>query len=193
MAAISHVNGTVPYIQNQLQFNLDVPPSLSQLAVRYKKPVAIVVERLGGNSEKKRPNFVQHAAPAFQFNAVSEDRLSMAIQLARRDLRKKKIDDEMQQMDEELKAAERSKKKTPRGKGLKGKSKPKDVRSRLREVEKNQNPKSKEVQTDGRRKDRKPRQKKPVFLPSGGVILKSNDLLLPGEYFYNGGPICNAT
>ncbi|XP_064650803.1 protein moonraker-like [Lineus longissimus] len=179
MAATSHRNGSVPYIQNQLQFNLDVPPTLSHLAVRYRKPEAIVVEKLGGKSEKRRPNFVEHAVPSFQFSAVSEDKLSMAIQLARRDLRKKRIDDEEQQIEEEARELEKSKKKTPRGKGSKVKSKPKDVKSRFREVERNQNPKAKEVQTDSHRRDKKPKQKKPVFLPSGGVILKATDLLLP--------------
>lgn len=95
--------------QNQLQFNLHVPLTTSNISTHFHRPKPIVVERLAGKAEQGAgfpvihlkhkifgkndypPLKVNADAPqttSFQFSALSEDRLAAAVELAKRDLKK---------------------------------------------------------------------------------------------------------
>ncbi|XP_052797905.1 protein moonraker-like isoform X2 [Mya arenaria] len=80
-------------MQNQLKFNLDVPLAASNVAVRYHKPNPIVVERAGGLTNIP----VHHHMPAESRDArrasqasITEDRMALAVRLAKRDLKKQR-------------------------------------------------------------------------------------------------------
>ena len=72
---------------NQLRFNLDMPSMPSNLAVRYRNPGPLVIEKLGGVAATSEANpKVQNESPV-KFTALSEDRISLAIRLAKHDLK----------------------------------------------------------------------------------------------------------
>ncbi|ESO97923.1 hypothetical protein LOTGIDRAFT_153031 [Lottia gigantea] len=82
---------------NQLQFNLNAPPSANNLIYKQRKPEPIMIERLG-QSKSKRENFSPTSLPlnsSMQFSVLSEDKLSAAVLLARRDFRNQKRAEEM--------------------------------------------------------------------------------------------------
>lgn len=80
---------------NQLQFNLDVPIVASNRSVRFHKPNPIVIERYDGPTREQNASQQQKG---FEFCTVSEDKMSLAIKLAQRDMKKKKWMEEMQSM-----------------------------------------------------------------------------------------------
>ena len=72
--------------QTQLRFNLAPGcPSREDLAVRFRKPAPIIIERL---SPRQAPNGKQERDAYSSFSAVSRDRLQEAVLLAKRDLRR---------------------------------------------------------------------------------------------------------
>ncbi|XP_070573409.1 protein moonraker-like isoform X2 [Ptychodera flava] len=80
------VRDPVEHRQNQLQFNLDAPSDPSNLATRYLKPGPITIEKLTTPQSRKA------AGPRFspmQFSVISEDKLSLAMKLAKRDIKRK--------------------------------------------------------------------------------------------------------
>lgn len=80
-------------IQNQLKFNLGVPLSAANIAVRYHKPNPIVIERAGGLNERTHQQGPISRSPgqsSLNLSNVSEDRLALAVQLAKRDVKKRK-------------------------------------------------------------------------------------------------------
>ncbi|XP_074640185.1 protein moonraker-like [Tubulanus polymorphus] len=95
----------IPHIQNQLRFNLHRSTSPSNLAVRFRKPGPVIVERLGSSPTRRHPDFVEHAPPSVQFSVISEESLSMAVKLAKRDIKKKKMDLELEKLRKEQEQA----------------------------------------------------------------------------------------
>ncbi|XP_072099161.1 protein moonraker isoform X2 [Mobula birostris] len=81
-------NRTQSY-KTQLKFNKDVVNAVSNLAVKFTNPRPIVIEKLQQPYQQQVRDDVQSVRSSMQFSAVSEDRLNVAIQLAKRDLRKK--------------------------------------------------------------------------------------------------------
>ncbi|XP_045343260.1 protein moonraker isoform X3 [Leopardus geoffroyi] len=85
-------------LQNQLQFNRSVPAHSSNLAARYSCPDAIRIEKLTHSSgESYRggdPGF--RAGPdvsgSASFSVISEERLSYAVHLAKRDVRRRQFE-----------------------------------------------------------------------------------------------------
>ncbi|XP_040309462.1 protein moonraker isoform X3 [Herpailurus yagouaroundi] len=90
-------------LQNQLQFNRSVPAHSSNLAARYSCPDAIRIEKLTHSSgESYRggdPGF--RAGPdvsgSASFSVISEERLSYAVHLAKRDVRRRQFEQHVRQ------------------------------------------------------------------------------------------------
>ncbi|XP_033748027.1 protein moonraker-like [Pecten maximus] len=88
-------------IQNQLQFNLDVPSNVQNVAFKFHRPNPIVIDKGGGPPGVIFP--VGHAgvhgppkggihdvSGGLNLSSMSEDRMSIAMKLAQRDIRKKR-------------------------------------------------------------------------------------------------------
>ncbi|XP_021357152.1 protein moonraker-like [Mizuhopecten yessoensis] len=93
-------------IQNQLQFNLDVPSNVQNLAFKFHRPNPIVIDKGGGPPGVVFPagHAGIHGLPqggshdnsgGLNFSSISEDRMSIAMRLAQRDIRKKKEEEHM--------------------------------------------------------------------------------------------------
>ncbi|XP_078278638.1 protein moonraker isoform X2 [Rhinoraja longicauda] len=81
--------------KTQLKFNRDVMNAVSNLAVKFTDPRPIVIEKLHQPCETQIRDDAQSLRGSLQFSAVSEDRLNMAVQLAKRDLRKKHLEEQV--------------------------------------------------------------------------------------------------
>ncbi|XP_019515394.1 PREDICTED: protein moonraker isoform X6 [Hipposideros armiger] len=85
--------------QNQLQFNKNVPTHSSNLAIRYSCPRAIKIEKLKHSYNEsyhcKDSDFRDgpDQSSAFSFSVISEERLSYAVHLAKRDLKRRKLEE----------------------------------------------------------------------------------------------------
>ncbi|KAL4223194.1 hypothetical protein ACF0H5_016666 [Mactra antiquata] len=80
------------FMQNQLKFNLDNQLAASNVAVRYHKPNPIVVERAAGlvnvpNAPQYEKQPVMRDLPSAR-SSVCDDRMALAVRLAKRDLQK---------------------------------------------------------------------------------------------------------
>ncbi|XP_078294059.1 protein moonraker isoform X3 [Panthera onca] len=90
-------------LQNQLQFNRSVPAHSSNLAARYSCPDAIRIEKLthshGESYRGGDPGF--RAGPdvsgSASFSVISEERLSYAVHLAKRDMRRRQFEQHVRQ------------------------------------------------------------------------------------------------
>ncbi|XP_019269305.2 protein moonraker isoform X2 [Panthera pardus] len=90
-------------LQNQLQFNRSVPAHSSNLAARYSCPDAIRIEKLthsyGESYRGGDPGF--RAGPdvsgSASFSVISEERLSYAVHLAKRDVRRRQFEQHVRQ------------------------------------------------------------------------------------------------
>ncbi|NXI66501.1 MOONR protein, partial [Anseranas semipalmata] len=86
-------------LQTQLQFNRSVPAVPENLALRFSNPCPIIIEKL------KPPNDQRNLAgsddssvrSSGMFSVVSEERLKLAIQLAKRDIKRKHLEEQVQQ------------------------------------------------------------------------------------------------
>lgn len=85
--------------QNQLQFNKNVPTHSSNLAIRYSCPHAIRIEKL-----KHSYNESYHGkdldfrdgpdlSSSVSFSVISEERLSYAVHLAKRDVKRRQLEE----------------------------------------------------------------------------------------------------
>nr|XP_021528450.1 protein moonraker isoform X2 [Aotus nancymaae] len=94
---------TVLQTQNQLQFNRNVPTHSNNLAIRYSCPHAIRIEKL-----KHSYNESYHCKDAdcrvgpdlgssVSFSVISEERLSYAIHLARRDVKRRQFEEHIKE------------------------------------------------------------------------------------------------
>ncbi|XP_053313174.1 protein moonraker [Spea bombifrons] len=87
--AIYHTKG------NQLQFKRGVPTHPSNLATHFSNPSPIVIEKLGanlkkvGSSDEDDPS--RRSSPSISFSVISEERLNLAVWLAKRDLKRKHL------------------------------------------------------------------------------------------------------
>lgn len=88
-------------MQNQLQFNRNVPTHPSNLAVRYFSPHAIKIEKL-----KHSDNELYHCkdldfkagndlSSSVSFSVISEEKLSYAVHLAKRDVKRRQFEEHM--------------------------------------------------------------------------------------------------
>lgn len=85
--------------QNQLQFNKNVPTHSSNLAVRYSSPRAIKIEKLKHSYNESyhcKDSDLRDApdlSSTFSFSVISEERLSYAVRLAKRDMKRRKLEE----------------------------------------------------------------------------------------------------
>ncbi|XP_073421664.1 protein moonraker [Dendrobates tinctorius] len=84
----------------QLRFNLDVLTNPSNLAAQYTNPSPIVIEKLSAppniyTDHLAAEHFLQNSRSPVSFSIVSEERLNLAVQLAKRDVRRKHLRDKV--------------------------------------------------------------------------------------------------
>ena len=83
-----------PHQMNQLQFNLGVPTTESQLTTRFRKPQPIVIEKISEQSQT--PHATPHIPSVYPVHvasvssSLSSDRLALAVHLAKKDVKKVK-------------------------------------------------------------------------------------------------------
>lgn len=89
--------------QNQLQFNKNVPTHSSNLAIRYSCPHAIRIEKLKHSYNEsyhcKDLDFRDgpHLSSSVSFSVISEERLSYAVHLAKRDVKRRQFEEHIKE------------------------------------------------------------------------------------------------
>ncbi|XP_051681293.2 protein moonraker isoform X4 [Oryctolagus cuniculus] len=93
-----------PPTQTQLQFNRDVPTHSSNLAVRYSCPHGIRIEKLkhayNESYHCKDSDFQvgPDVSGSVSFSVISEERLSYAVQLAKRDVKRRQFEEHIKEL-----------------------------------------------------------------------------------------------
>lgn len=86
-------------LQTQLQFNGNVPAVPENLALRFSHPRPIIIEKLKASSDQR--NLVGSEDPSLRssgiFSVVSEERLKLAVQLAKRDIKQRRLEEQVKQ------------------------------------------------------------------------------------------------
>ncbi|KAM8991543.1 protein moonraker isoform 4-T5 [Ara ararauna] len=86
-------------LQTQLQFNRNVPAAPENLALRFSNPRPIIIEKLKASNNRR--NLSGSEDPSMQssgiFSVVSEERLKLAIQLAKRDIKRRQLEEQVKQ------------------------------------------------------------------------------------------------
>ncbi|XP_075024295.1 protein moonraker isoform X2 [Calonectris borealis] len=86
-------------LQTQLQFNRNVPAVPENLALRFSNPCPIIIEKLKASSDPR--NLAGSEDPSIRsssmFSVVSEERLKLAIQLAKRDIKRRHLEEQVKQ------------------------------------------------------------------------------------------------
>ncbi|XP_023795231.1 protein moonraker isoform X2 [Cyanistes caeruleus] len=84
-------------LQTQLQFNRSVPAVPENLALRFSHPRPIIIEKLKASNNQR--NLVGNEDPSLRssgmFSVVSEERLKLAVQLAKRDIRQRRLEEQV--------------------------------------------------------------------------------------------------
>ncbi|XP_036250821.1 protein moonraker isoform X1 [Molothrus ater] len=87
-------------LQTQLQFNRNVPAVPENLAVRFSHPRPIIIEKLKASSDQR--NLVGSEDLSLRssgmFSVVSEERLKLAVQLAKRDIKQRRLEEQVKQL-----------------------------------------------------------------------------------------------
>ncbi|XP_059685178.1 protein moonraker [Gavia stellata] len=86
-------------LQTQLQFNRNVPAVPENLALRFSNPRPIIIEKLKASNDPR--NLAGSEDPSIRssgmFSVVSEERLKLAIQLAKRDIKRRHLEEQVKQ------------------------------------------------------------------------------------------------
>ncbi|XP_072737954.1 protein moonraker isoform X3 [Ciconia boyciana] len=86
-------------LQTQLQFNRNVPAVPENLALRFSNPHPIIIEKLKASNDQR--NLAGSEDPSIRnsgmFSVVSEERLKLAIQLAKRDIKRRHLEEQVKQ------------------------------------------------------------------------------------------------
>lgn len=88
--------------QTQLQFNRSIPTHSSNLAIRYSSPHAIRIEKLKHSSSEphcKDSDFRDglDLSSSVSFSVISEERLSYAVHLAKRDVKRRQFEEHIKE------------------------------------------------------------------------------------------------
>ncbi|KAK4812350.1 hypothetical protein QYF61_017127, partial [Mycteria americana] len=82
-----------------LQFNRNVPAVPENLALRFSNPHPIIIEKLKASNDQR--NLAGSEDPSIRssgmFSVVSEERLKLAIQLAKRDIKRRHLEEQVKQ------------------------------------------------------------------------------------------------
>ncbi|XP_009989390.1 PREDICTED: uncharacterized protein KIAA0753-like, partial [Tauraco erythrolophus] len=86
-------------LQTQLQFNRNVPADPENLALRFSNPCPIIIEKLKASNDQR--NVAGSEFPGIRssgmFSVISEERLKLAIQLAKRDIKRRHLEEQVKQ------------------------------------------------------------------------------------------------
>ncbi|XP_018775118.2 protein moonraker isoform X1 [Serinus canaria] len=84
-------------LQTQLQFNRNVPAVPEKLALRFSHPRPIIIEKLKASSDQR--NLIGSEDLSLRssgmFSVVSEERLKLAVQLAKRDIKQRRLEEQV--------------------------------------------------------------------------------------------------
>ncbi|XP_003131924.3 protein moonraker isoform X1 [Sus scrofa] len=84
--------------QNQLQFNRNVPTHSSNLAIRYSCPHGIRIEKLKHScNESDQCRDGPDLSSSVSFSVISEERLSYAVHLAKRDVKRRQLEEHIKE------------------------------------------------------------------------------------------------
>uniref|UniRef100_A0A8C3YVZ6 KIAA0753 n=1 Tax=Catagonus wagneri TaxID=51154 RepID=A0A8C3YVZ6_9CETA len=84
--------------QNQLQFNRNVPTHSSNLAIRYSCPHGIRIEKLKHSyNESHQCRDGPDLSSSVSFSVISEERLSYAVHLAKRDVKRRQLEEHIKE------------------------------------------------------------------------------------------------
>eukprot|EP00062_Callorhinchus_milii_P011779 gi/632958067/ref/XP_007894825.1/ PREDICTED: uncharacterized protein KIAA0753 homolog [Callorhinchus milii] len=86
----------VQLYKTQLQFNKAISGEASNLAMRFSEPSPIIIEKLRKPNESSvHLNAGRSSDDGLQFSAVSEDKLNAAVKMAKRDLRRRQLEEKV--------------------------------------------------------------------------------------------------
>ncbi|XP_018410496.1 PREDICTED: protein moonraker [Nanorana parkeri] len=85
----------------QLRFNLDVTTHPSNLATQFSNPPPIIIEKISGLQNKSFENvasddLLRNSGSSKSFSIISEERLNLAVWLAKRDLKQKRLQEKFE-------------------------------------------------------------------------------------------------
>ncbi|XP_078082070.1 protein moonraker isoform X2 [Mustelus asterias] len=83
------------FYKNQLKFNKDALSAVSNMAATVMDPRPIVIEKLHPLCEPHVLDDSQSSRSSMQFSTVSEERLNMAVRMAKRDLKKRHLEEQV--------------------------------------------------------------------------------------------------
>ncbi|XP_010113869.1 PREDICTED: uncharacterized protein KIAA0753-like, partial [Chlamydotis macqueenii] len=86
-------------LQTQLQFNRNVPAVPENLALRFSNPRPIIMEKLKASNDQRNPAGIEDVSirSSSMFSVVSEERLKLAIKLAKRDIKRRHLEEQVKQ------------------------------------------------------------------------------------------------
>ncbi|XP_071621083.1 protein moonraker isoform X3 [Heliangelus exortis] len=86
-------------LQTQLQFNKNVPAVPEKLALRFSNPHPIIIEKLKASSDQRKVDGSEDPSirSSGMFSVISEERLKLAVQLAKRDIKRRHLEDQVKQ------------------------------------------------------------------------------------------------
>ncbi|XP_010014076.1 PREDICTED: uncharacterized protein KIAA0753 homolog [Nestor notabilis] len=86
-------------LQTQLQFNRNVPAVPENLALRFSNPHPIIIEKLKASNHQRSLTGSEDPSmrSSSMFSVVSEERLKLAIQLAKRDIKRRQLEEQVKQ------------------------------------------------------------------------------------------------
>ncbi|XP_031447230.1 protein moonraker isoform X2 [Phasianus colchicus] len=86
-------------LRTQLQFNTNVPAVPENLSLRFSNPHPIIIEKLkSSNDQRNLGGSDDHSVQSSgMFSVISEERLKLAIHLAKRDIKRRHIEEQMKQ------------------------------------------------------------------------------------------------
>lgn len=90
-------SGELPFY-NQLQFNLGVPASSRNMVIRHHKPNPIILDKATAPFAPKPAPLVHNESMMSNVSQTSEDRMSMAVRLAQRDMKKRRETEQFSNM-----------------------------------------------------------------------------------------------
>ncbi|XP_074450468.1 protein moonraker isoform X2 [Larus michahellis] len=92
-------NEAKAFVKPQLQFNRSVPAVPENLALRFSNPRPIIIEKLKASNDQR--NLPGSGDPSIRssgmFSVISEERLKLAIWLARRDIKRRHLEEQVKQ------------------------------------------------------------------------------------------------
>ncbi|KAM6049272.1 protein moonraker isoform 2-T2 [Chlamydotis macqueenii] len=82
-----------------LQFNRNVPAVPENLALRFSNPRPIIMEKLKASNDQRNPAGIEDVSirSSSMFSVVSEERLKLAIKLAKRDIKRRHLEEQVKQ------------------------------------------------------------------------------------------------